>query len=62
MRLTIGIKALNEERRIAACIESALTVTQKYDGEVILACLLYTSNLALESEGLPCLQSSSPVI
>jgi glycosyltransferase involved in cell wall biosynthesis len=37
MRVTIGIKALNEERRIAACIESALTVTQKYDGEVILA-------------------------
>lgn len=37
MKLTIGIKALNEERRIAACIESALAVTQRYGGEVILA-------------------------
>lgn len=39
MKLTIVIKALNEEQKIAACIESALQVISDFgdDGEVILA-------------------------
>lgn len=37
MQLTIGIKALNEERHIAASLESALAAVAKLGGEVILA-------------------------
>jgi len=37
MKLTIGIKALNEERKIAAAIESALVALAPFDGEVVLA-------------------------
>lgn len=37
MRLTIGIKALNEEAHIAAAIESALAAAAPFDGEVVLA-------------------------
>jgi len=36
-QLSIVIKALNEERRIAAAIESALKAVVPFDGEVILA-------------------------
>ena len=37
MKLTIGIKALNEEKHIAEAIESALAAARVHDGEVILA-------------------------
>ncbi|WP_245422384.1 glycosyltransferase family 2 protein [Alsobacter soli] len=37
VRVTIGIKALNEERRIADAISSALRALEPFDGEVILA-------------------------
>lgn len=37
MKLTIAIKAYNEESNIAAAIVSALTAAKAYDGEVILA-------------------------
>ena len=37
MKLTIGIKALNEEAHIADALESALKVAALYDGEVVLA-------------------------
>ncbi|WP_406857172.1 glycosyltransferase [Alsobacter sp. KACC 23698] len=37
MLLSIGIKALNEQRRIANSIASALQVANKFSGEVILA-------------------------
>lgn len=37
MSLTIGIKALNEERHIAASIQSALQAAAPFGGEVILA-------------------------
>lgn len=37
LRITIGIKALNEERRVAEAIESALAAIDGMDGEVILA-------------------------
>jgi GT2 family glycosyltransferase len=35
--LTIGIKALNEEARIAACLASAVAAAERFGGEVILA-------------------------
>jgi glycosyltransferase involved in cell wall biosynthesis len=37
MKLTIGIKALNEAENIAACVRSALEVARKFGGEVIVA-------------------------
>lgn len=37
IRVTIGIKVLNEEARIATCIESALAAIRTEDGEVIVA-------------------------
>jgi GT2 family glycosyltransferase len=37
MKLTIGIKALNEEKHIAAAIESALAAVELIGGEVVLA-------------------------
>ncbi|WP_342359349.1 glycosyltransferase family 2 protein [Terrarubrum flagellatum] len=37
VKLTIGIKALNEERHIAASIASAVEAARAFDGEVILA-------------------------
>lgn len=37
MKVTIGIKALNEEANVAACLESALAALAAIDGEVILA-------------------------
>ena len=37
MKLTIGIKALNEEARIAAALESALAAAAPYGGQVVLA-------------------------
>ena len=37
MKITIGIKALNEEKHIAASIESALKAVEPFDGEVVLA-------------------------
>ncbi len=37
MKLSIGIKALNEEKRIRAALESALAAASPYNGEVILA-------------------------
>jgi glycosyltransferase involved in cell wall biosynthesis len=37
VKLSIGIKALNEERHIAAAIESALRAAAPFEGEVILA-------------------------
>ncbi|RYD68059.1 MAG: glycosyltransferase [Sphingomonadales bacterium] len=37
MQLTIGIKCLNEEAKIAACLESAVRAAANYDSEIILA-------------------------
>lgn len=37
MKVTVGIKALNEEPNIARCLESALTALAPFEGEVILA-------------------------
>lgn len=37
MRLAIGIKALNEAKHIAMCVESALAAVKPFGGEVILA-------------------------
>lgn len=37
MKVTVGIKALNEERHIAAAIESAIEALKPLDGEIILA-------------------------
>ncbi|HEX7857261.1 MAG TPA: glycosyltransferase family A protein [Sphingobium sp.] len=37
MDISIGIKALNEEANIAACLESALAAIGPFEGEVILA-------------------------
>ena len=37
MKLTIGIKALNEEAKIAQAIESALSSLEGIEGEVVLA-------------------------
>lgn len=37
MKLTIGIKALNEEHNIAAALDSAVKAAQPWQGEVILA-------------------------
>ena len=37
MKLSIGIKALNEEADIAAAIESALAAAEPFAGEVVLA-------------------------
>lgn len=37
MKLTIGIKALNEERYIGLALASAVTAARPFDGEVILA-------------------------
>jgi glycosyltransferase involved in cell wall biosynthesis len=37
MRITVGIKALNEERHIRVAIESALEAVKPFNGEVILA-------------------------
>lgn len=36
-RVSVVIKALNEERRIATAVESALAAVQRYGGEVVLA-------------------------
>lgn len=37
MRVTVGIKALNEEAHIAHCLESAVNAVAPFGGEVILA-------------------------
>lgn len=37
MRLTIAIKAFNEEKNIAACVKSAIAAVDQVGGEVILA-------------------------
>jgi len=37
MKLTIGVKALNEERRIAEALTSALRAAEPFGGEVVLA-------------------------
>ena len=37
MKVTIGIKAFNEETHIAASLESAINAVRRFDGEVILA-------------------------
>ena len=37
MRLTIAIKAFNEEKNIAACVESAIAAVDQVGGEVVLA-------------------------
>ena len=37
MKLTIGIKTLNEERRIAAALASAVEAARPWQGEIILA-------------------------
>ncbi|MGO4173644.1 glycosyltransferase family 2 protein [Bosea sp. TAF32] len=37
MKLTIGIKALNEERHIERALQSALAAAERFGGEVILA-------------------------
>lgn len=37
MKLTVGIKALNEEANIARCLESALAALVSFEGQVILA-------------------------
>lgn len=37
MKVTVGIKALNEEEHIAACLESALAALAPFEGAVILA-------------------------
>jgi glycosyltransferase involved in cell wall biosynthesis len=37
MKVTVGIKALNEERHIEAAIVSALEAVRPFDGEVVLA-------------------------
>lgn len=37
MKVSIGIKALNEERHIGACVASAVAAVAPYGGEVILA-------------------------
>lgn len=37
MRLTIGIKAFNEERHIAAALSSAISAAAPFNGEVVLA-------------------------
>jgi glycosyltransferase involved in cell wall biosynthesis len=37
MKVTVGIKALNEERHVEAAIRSALAAVAPFDGEVILA-------------------------
>lgn len=37
MQLTIGIKCLNEEAKIEACLKSAMQAAANYDSEIILA-------------------------
>jgi len=37
MKLTIGIKAFNEEQHIAASLASAVEAARALDGEVVLA-------------------------
>jgi GT2 family glycosyltransferase len=37
LNLTVGVKALNEEEHIEACLASALSVVRRYGGEVVLA-------------------------
>jgi glycosyltransferase involved in cell wall biosynthesis len=37
VKLTIGIKALNEEEHIGRCLQSALAVAKTFGGEVVLA-------------------------
>jgi GT2 family glycosyltransferase len=37
LKLTVGIKALNEEEHIGPCLDSALAVVERYGGEVVLA-------------------------
>lgn len=37
MKVTVGIKALNEAENIAACLESALAALEPFEGEIILA-------------------------
>ena len=37
MKLTIGVKALNEEQRIAEALTSALRAAEPFGGEVVLA-------------------------
>lgn len=44
MKISIIIKALNEEEKIANCIESILNTTRNYDAEVVLIDSISTDN------------------
>jgi hypothetical protein len=37
LKLTVGVKALNEEEHIGSCLASALSVVRRYGGQVVLA-------------------------
>jgi glycosyltransferase involved in cell wall biosynthesis len=53
MKLTIGIKALNEERHIAQALSSALAAARPFGGEVILADCGSTDRTLAIASGFP---------
>lgn len=53
MTLTIGIKALNEEKHIAAALESALAAAAPFGGEVVLADSGSRDRTVAIAQGLP---------
>ncbi|WP_348699996.1 glycosyltransferase [Duganella fentianensis] len=52
-KVTIIIKALNEERRIAACLQAAVSEAQSVQGEVLLVDSLSTDRTVEIAQGFP---------